>query len=168
MFVLMSSRSSSKLGHLVSKTRSPGQISGKLCYNHFELWSECLLWSVLDQALSAMLLRWALQGHHGPLVFFLLLLCFLRVAWEVVRLIKLKKKRSKQQWIFTKLGMCVDMWRSGLGFLMDKFHQILTALSARGMLIFFFPDDNLSIYQGILTKLCTCIDMKEICLVWDC
>ena len=29
MFVLMISRSSSKLGHLGSKTRSPGQISGK-------------------------------------------------------------------------------------------------------------------------------------------
>ena len=29
MFVLMISRSSSKLGHLESKTRSPGQISGK-------------------------------------------------------------------------------------------------------------------------------------------
>ena len=54
MFVLTSSRSSSKLGHLVSKTRSPGQISRKLCYNHFELWSECLPWSVLDQALKVL------------------------------------------------------------------------------------------------------------------
>ena len=54
MFVLMSSRSSLKLGRLVSKTRSPGQISRKLCYNHFELWSECLPWSVLDQALKVL------------------------------------------------------------------------------------------------------------------
>ena len=54
MFVLMSSRSSSKLGYLVSKTRSPGQINRKLCYNHFELWSECLPWSVLDQALKVL------------------------------------------------------------------------------------------------------------------
>ena len=54
MFVLMSSRSSSKLGRLVSKSRSPGQISRKLCYNHFELWSECLPWSVLDQALKVL------------------------------------------------------------------------------------------------------------------
>ena len=54
MFVLMCSRSSSKLGHLVSKTRSPGEISRKLCYNHFELWSECLTWSVLDQALKVL------------------------------------------------------------------------------------------------------------------
>ena len=54
MFVLMSSRICSKLGHLVSKTRSPGQISRKLCYNHFELWSECLPWSVLDKALKVL------------------------------------------------------------------------------------------------------------------
>ena len=33
MFVLMISRSSSKLGDLGSKTRSPGQISGKPCYH---------------------------------------------------------------------------------------------------------------------------------------
>ena len=33
MFVLMISRSSSKLGHLGSKTGSPGQISGKPCYH---------------------------------------------------------------------------------------------------------------------------------------
>ena len=33
MFVLMISRSSSKLGHLGSKTRSPGKISGKSCYH---------------------------------------------------------------------------------------------------------------------------------------
>ena len=54
MFVLMSSRICSKLGHLVAKTRSPGQISRKLCYNHFELWSECLPWSVLDKALKVL------------------------------------------------------------------------------------------------------------------
>ena len=66
MFVLMSSRSSSKLGHLVSKTRSPGEISRKLCYNHFELWSECLPWSVLDLALKVL----CCSGDHGPLVFF--------------------------------------------------------------------------------------------------
>ena len=30
------------------------------------------------------------------------------------------------------------------------------------MPIFSFPDDNLSKYQGILTKLAICIDIKEI------
>ena len=43
---------------------------------------------------------------------------------------------------------------------MGKVHQILTELSAQD--IFLFPDDNLSKCQGILTKLGTCIDIKEI------
>ena len=54
------------------------------------------------------------------------------------------------------------LWRSALVLLMGKFRQILTELSARDMPIFSFPDDNLSKCQGILTKLGTCIDMKEI------
>ena len=45
---------------------------------------------------------------------------------------------------------------------MGKFHKILTALSARDMSIFSFLDNNLSKCQGILIKLGTCIDMKEI------
>ena len=36
---------------------------------------------------------------------------------------------SKCQWIFTKLGFCIDIVRSGLGLLMGKFHQFLTELS---------------------------------------
>ena len=56
------------------------------------------------------------------------------------------------------------LWRSGLGLLLGKFCQILTELSARSTPKFSFPDDNLSKYQGILTKLSTCIDIKEICL----
>ena len=38
---------------------------------------------------------------------------------------------------------------------MGKFRQILTELPARDMPIFSFPDDN-------LTKIGTCIDIKEI------
>ena len=45
---------------------------------------------------------------------------------------------------------------------MGKFRQTLTELSARDMPIFSFLDDNLSKCQGILTKLGTCIDLKEI------
>ena len=45
---------------------------------------------------------------------------------------------------------------------MGKFGQILTEFSAQDMPIFSFPDDNLSKCQGILTKLGTCIDIKEI------
>ena len=47
---------------------------------------------------------------------------------------------------------------------MGKFRRIFsTEFSARDTPIFSFPDDNLSIYQGILTKLAICIDIKEIC-----
>ena len=52
------------------------------------------------------------------------------------------------------------LWSSGLGLLMGKFHQILTEFGDTP--IFLFPDDNLSKCQEILTKLGTCIDMKEI------
>ena len=48
--------------------------------------------------------------------------------------------------------------KSGLGLLMGKFRQILTELSARDI----FSTNNFSKCQGILTKLGTCIDIKEI------
>ena len=54
------------------------------------------------------------------------------------------------------------LWRSGLGLLMGKFRQILRELSDQDMPKFLFPDDNMSKCQGILTKLGTCIDIKEI------
>ena len=68
----------------------------------------------------------------------------------------------KLQWIFTKLGMCIDIVEIGLRLLMGKFRQILTELSAQNKPICSFPDDNLSKYQEILTKLGTCIDLKRI------
>ena len=49
-----------------------------------------------------------------------------------------------------------------MGLLKVKFCQILMGLSARETLIFSFPDYNLSNCQGILTKLGTCIDTKDI------
>ena len=45
---------------------------------------------------------------------------------------------------------------------MGKFRQIFTELSTRDTPIFSFPYDNLSKWQGILTKLAICIDIKEI------
>ena len=55
------------------------------------------------------------------------------------------------------------LWRSDLGLLkMAKFHQILMELSAWDTPIFLFPDNNLSKCRGILTKLGTCFDIKEI------
>ena len=45
---------------------------------------------------------------------------------------------------------------------MGKFRQSLTELSARDTPDFSFLDNNSSKYQGISTKLCTRIDIKEI------
>ena len=70
---------------------------------------------------------------------------------------------SKQQTGFSPNLVCaLILWTSGLGLLIGKFHQILAELSARGMPIFSFPDDNLCKCQGILTTLDTSIDIKEI------
>ena len=38
---------------------------------------------------------------------------------------------SKHQWIFTKLGMCIDIVEVWFGLLMDKFRKFFTELSAR-------------------------------------
>ena len=51
--------------------------------------------------------------------------------------------------------------RSGLGFIISKFHQFLTELSARNKPIFSFLDDNLSKYQWVFTKLGLCIYIME-------
>ena len=58
--------------------------------------------------------------------------------------------------------MCINIVEICLGLLIGKFRQILTKLSARHTPIFSFPDDNSSKCQGIVSKLGTCIDIKEI------
>ena len=52
MFVLMISRSSSKPGHVGSKTRSPGQISGKSCYHSSRNINKQLSWLLLKMFLG--------------------------------------------------------------------------------------------------------------------
>ena len=47
--------------------------------------------------------------------------------------------------------------RSGVGLLMDIFHQVLTKLSACDMSVFSFLDDNFNKYQWIFTRLGICI-----------
>ena len=60
---------------------------------------------------------------------------------------------SKHQWIFTKLGMCIDTLEVWFGIANG---QISLNFDIR------FSDVNLSKCLGILTKLGTCIHMKEI------
>ena len=45
---------------------------------------------------------------------------------------------------------------------MGKFHQLLTEVFSRDTPIFSFPNNYLCKCQGIVTKLGTCIDIKEI------
>ena len=42
---------------------------------------------------------------------------------------------SKCQWIFTKLGMCIDIEAIWFGLQMGKLHQLLTELSAPHMIM---------------------------------
>ena len=44
---------------------------------------------------------------------------------------------------------------------MDKFRQFLTVICLSNI-VFSFPDDNMSKYQSIFTKLDMCIDIVEI------
>ena len=68
---------------------------------------------------------------------------------------------SECQWIFTKLGMCIDIveirfWIAN-GQISSIFDSYLPAIHP-----FFFLDDNLSKYQCIFTKLSMCINIVEI------
>ena len=72
---------------------------------------------------------------------------------------------SKCQWIFSKLGVCIDIlkvwfWIT-IGQILSIFDSFL--VSARNISVFSSPDDNLSKYQWIFTKLGMCIDIVEIC-----
>ena len=57
--------------------------------------------------------------------------------------------------------MCV--WGAGGGVSIIVSHWLAMCLSMSYIHIFFFPDDNLSRYQWIFTKLHVCIDTVEIC-----
>ena len=51
---------------------------------------------------------------------------------------------SKRQWIFTKLGMCIDIVEIWFWIANGQISSILTELPARDTPIFSFPDYNLS------------------------
>ena len=74
---------------------------------------------------------------------------------------------SKRQWIFTKLGMCIDIVEIWIGIANRQISSNSDSCLPETRPFFSFPDDNFSKSQGILTKLGTCIDIKED-LVSDC
>ena len=47
---------------------------------------------------------------------------------------------SKHQWIFTKIGLCIDIVEIWFGIADGQIHQILMELSAQDKPIFSFPD----------------------------
>ena len=51
---------------------------------------------------------------------------------------------SKRQWIFTKLGMCIDIVEIWFGIANGQICQIFKELPAWDTPVFSFPDDNLS------------------------
>ena len=51
---------------------------------------------------------------------------------------------NKYQWIFTKLGMCLDIVEIDLALLMGKCRQFLAELSSRNRSVFSFLYDNFS------------------------
>ena len=61
--------------------------------------------------------------------------------------------------------MCIDIVEIWSGIANGQI-SLNFELSAQDTPIFSFPDDNLSKCQGILTKFGTCIDMKEIWIVY--
>ena len=61
-------------------------------------------------------------------------------------------------WISPSLVCALLLLTSGLGLLMGKFCQFLTELSTCNMSGFSFPDDNLSKYKWIFSKLGVCIN----------
>ena len=74
---------------------------------------------------------------------------------------------SKYQWIFTKLGVCIDIVETSFGIADVQIPSISAELSASDTSVFSFLDDNFSKYQWLFTKLGMCIDIVEICFwIW--
>ena len=69
---------------------------------------------------------------------------------------------NKYQWIFARLGMCIDIVEIWFEIANGQILSILKELPARDIPVFSFPDDNLSKCLWIFTKLCMCIDIVEI------
>ena len=68
---------------------------------------------------------------------------------------------SKHQWIFTKLGLCIDIVEIWFGIPNGQISSIFDRVICPSV-HFLFPDDNLSKHQWIFTKLDLCIDIVEI------
>ena len=69
---------------------------------------------------------------------------------------------SNCQWIFTKLGVCLDIVEIWFEIVNGQISLCFCRLTDHHMSIVSFPDDNLSKYQWIFAKLSVGIDNVEI------
>ena len=82
---------------------------------------------------------------------------------QQVRILFADNNLSKCQWIFTKLGVCIDIVEICFGIADGQILSILTELSAHDTSVFSFLDDNFSKHQWIFTKFGMCIHIVDIC-----
>ena len=69
---------------------------------------------------------------------------------------------SKFKWIFTRLGIFIDIVEIWFGIANDKFRQFMTLLSVCDTSIFLFKDNKLGKSKRIFIQLDLCIDIVEI------
>ena len=68
----------------------------------------------------------------------------------------------KCQWIFTNLGICIDILEIWLRIPNGQISLVFDKFSVHYAFMFSFQGDNLSKNQWIFTKLSLCIDIVEI------
>ena len=69
---------------------------------------------------------------------------------------------SKHQWIFMKLGLCIDIVETWIGIANGQISSNFYGVNCPRYAHIFISGHNLSKSPGSLTRLGTCIDMKEI------
>ena len=72
---------------------------------------------------------------------------------------------TKYQWIFTKLGVCIDIVDICFGTAYGSISFIFYRVISRNTSVFYFQDNNLSKSQWIFTKFDMRIGIVEICFV---
>ena len=96
------------------------------------------------------------MGYYG-----ITLAVHVSVRLSSVRIFTSDNNVSKCQWIFTKLGVCIDIVDIWFGIVNVQILSIFDELSARDTSVFSFPDDNFSKCQWIFTKFGVCIDIVQ-------
>ena len=92
--------------------------------------------------------------HWGIIVSCWMSVCLsvrLSVVRPSVRILFPDDNLSKSQWIFTKLGMCIDIVEIWFGIVNGRISSNFDGVICQNTPIFSFPGDNLSKHQWIFT-----------------